>query len=48
MNIRLENGETRHGLVLEIADDLAVVQVFEGTGGIRPRAAAVAFADTGS
>ncbi len=44
--IRLGGGETRHGLVLEADRDLAVVQVLEGTGGMRPSAASVAF--TGS
>ena len=34
--IRLDSGEVRHGLVLEVEDDLAVVQVLEGTGGLRP------------
>lgn len=41
--IRLGNGETRHGLVLEADRDLAVVQVLEGTGGMRPDATRVAF-----
>ena len=29
-------GEVRHGLVLEVDRDLAVVQVLEGTEGMRP------------
>jgi V/A-type H+-transporting ATPase subunit B len=41
--IRLGSGEIRHGLVLEVDRDLAVVQVLEGTDGIDPAAAAVAF-----
>jgi V/A-type H+-transporting ATPase subunit B len=41
--IRLGNGETRHGLVLEADRDLAVVQVLEGTGGMQPSATSVAF-----
>jgi V/A-type H+-transporting ATPase subunit B len=41
--IRLGNGETRHGLVLEADRDLAVVQVLEGTGGMKPTATSVAF-----
>ncbi len=41
--IRLGNGETRHGLVLEADRDLAVVQVLEGTGGMRPAATSIAF-----
>ncbi len=44
--IRLGGGETRHGLVLEANRDLAVVQVLEGTEGMRPSATSVAF--TGS
>ena len=32
--IRLESGQVRHGLVLEALDDLAVVQVLEGTTGM--------------
>lgn len=32
--IRMPSGETRHGLVLEVDRDLAVVQVLEGTDGI--------------
>ncbi|MGZ4201365.1 MAG: V-type ATP synthase subunit B [Thermoleophilaceae bacterium] len=44
--IRLENGELRHGVVLDVHDDLAVVQVFEGTDGIGVEGVRVAF--TGS
>ncbi len=42
--IRLDGGEVRHGLVLEADDDLAVVQVLEGTAGIDPARMAVEFA----
>jgi len=42
-SIRLPSGEVRRGLVLEVHDDLAVVQVFEGTSGIDPSTVAVAF-----
>jgi V/A-type H+-transporting ATPase subunit B len=42
--IRLEAGETRHGLVLDADQDLAVVQVLEGTAGMSQFAAKVAFA----
>jgi V/A-type H+-transporting ATPase subunit B len=42
--VRLGSGEERHGLVLEVDRDLAVVQVLEGTDGIDPGAARVAFA----
>jgi V/A-type H+/Na+-transporting ATPase subunit B len=41
--IRLAGGELRHGLVLEVDRDLAVVQVLEGTDGIDPTATSVAF-----
>jgi V/A-type H+-transporting ATPase subunit B len=41
--IRLDSGELRHGLVLEVDRDLAVVQVLEGTAGIDPDATTVAF-----
>lgn len=34
VRIRLDSGELRHGLVLEVDHDLAVVQVLEGTGGM--------------
>jgi V/A-type H+/Na+-transporting ATPase subunit B len=44
--IRLASGEVRHGLVLDVHDDLAVVQVFEGTDGIGTEGLRVAF--TGS
>ena len=41
--IRMGDGQTRHGLVLEADRDLAVVQVLEGTGGMRTTATRVAF-----
>ncbi|HEY5143982.1 MAG TPA: V-type ATP synthase subunit B [Solirubrobacteraceae bacterium] len=41
--IRLESGEVRHGVVLDVHDDLAVVEVFEGTGGIGIEGASVSF-----
>lgn len=44
--IQLPGGQVRHGVVLEAADDLAVVQVLEGTDGIAPSTTSVAF--TGS
>jgi V/A-type H+-transporting ATPase subunit B len=34
VEVRLDSGEVRHGLVLEVDRDVAVVQVFEGTGGL--------------
>ncbi|QBJ98647.1 V-type ATP synthase subunit B [Rhodococcus sp. ABRD24] len=42
--IRLDSGEVRHGLVLEVDRDLAVVQVLEGTDGMRPDGTRVVFA----
>jgi V/A-type H+-transporting ATPase subunit B len=44
--LRLPGGEIRHGLVLEVDRDLAVVQVLEGTAGIDPGAVHVAFEGT--
>ncbi len=44
--IRLANGEQRHGLVLEVDRDLAVVQVLEGTDGMDPGQITVAFDGT--
>ena len=41
--IRMENEQTRHGLVLDADRDLAVVQVLEGTEGMRTTATRVAF-----
>ena len=41
--IRMETGPVRHGLVLEADRDLAVVQILEGTGGMRPTQTRVAF-----
>ncbi len=43
VEIRLDSGETRHGVVLEVDRDLAVVQVFEGTGGLPLRGLRVSF-----
>jgi V/A-type H+-transporting ATPase subunit B len=44
--IRMDSGEVRHGVVLDVHDDLAVVEVFEGTSGLGLGDARVAF--TGS
>jgi V/A-type H+-transporting ATPase subunit B len=41
--IRLHTGELCHGVVLEADGDLAVVQVLEGTSGVRPRDTSVRF-----
>jgi V/A-type H+/Na+-transporting ATPase subunit B len=42
--IRLESGELRHGTVLDVHADLAVLEVLEGTSGMRLDSARVAFA----
>src|SRR5690606_39461423 len=44
--IKLPGGQRRHGLVLEVDRDLAVVQVLEGTDGIDPQRVAVSFEGT--
>ena len=41
--VRLPSGEVRHGLVLEVSGDVAVVEVLQGTGGIDPDLVGVAF-----
>ena len=41
--IRLDSGVLRHGVVLEVDRDLAVVEVFEGTAGLRLDDVRVAF-----
>ncbi len=41
--IHLDTGEVRHGIVLEVAGELAVVQVFEGTQGLSLGGARVSF-----
>jgi V/A-type H+-transporting ATPase subunit B len=41
--VRLPSGEARRGLVLEVHGDLAVLEVLEGTSGIDPELATVAF-----
>ena len=41
--IRLESGEIRHGTVLDVHADLAVIEVLEGTSGMRLDSARVAF-----
>lgn len=43
IDIRMQNGEIRQGQVLEIQEDKALVQVFEGTGGINMRDSSVRF-----
>lgn len=41
--IRLESGEVRHGVVLDISEGLAVLEVFEGTAGLSLDGVRVAF-----
>ena len=41
--IQLPSGQQRHGLVLEVDRDLAVVQVLEGTSGMKPSATRILF-----
>ena len=43
IEVRLQNGEIRQGQVLEIQEDKALVQIFEGTGGINLRESSVRF-----
>jgi V/A-type H+/Na+-transporting ATPase subunit B len=43
VTVRMDNGETRHGLVLEVDHDTAVVQVLEGTAGMRRDGVGVEF-----
>ncbi|HEY7621471.1 MAG TPA: V-type ATP synthase subunit B [Solirubrobacteraceae bacterium] len=44
--IRLASGERRHGVVLDVDGDLAVIQVFEGTDGVGTDGLRVAFTGT--
>ncbi|MGA7987578.1 MAG: V-type ATP synthase subunit B [Candidatus Dormiibacterota bacterium] len=46
VSITLDSGEQRHGVVLDVDDNLAVVQVFEGTSGISLGGIRVAFSGT--
>jgi V/A-type H+-transporting ATPase subunit B len=41
--ITLPTGEMRHGVVLDVSRDLAVVEVYEGTAGLTPNAVRVGF-----
>lgn len=43
IEVRLQNGEIRQGQVLEVQEDKALVQIFEGTSGINLRDSAVRF-----
>lgn len=43
VRIRLPTGETRHGVVLDVSRELAVVEVYEGTAGLTRAETRVAF-----
>lgn len=43
VDIQMQNGETRRGRVLEVAEDIAMVQVFEGTSGVNLQETSVRF-----
>ncbi|MHC5374904.1 V-type ATP synthase subunit B [Enterococcus sp. LJL120] len=43
IEVRMQNGEIRRGQVLEIHEDKALVQIFEGTSGINLRDSSVRF-----
>jgi V/A-type H+/Na+-transporting ATPase subunit B len=43
VEVRMEGGEVRHGVVLEVDRDLAIVEVLEGTSGISPTGSRVVF-----
>jgi len=42
-DIKLDTGEIRHGTVLDVHEDLAIVEILEGTSGMRLDSARVAF-----
>lgn len=44
VEIHLDDGDIRHGVVVESGEDVVIVQVLEGTDGIAPARAGVAFA----
>ena len=43
IEVRMQNGEIRRGQVLEVQEDKAMVQIFEGTSGINLRDSTVRF-----
>jgi V/A-type H+-transporting ATPase subunit B len=43
VEIKLDDGTTRHGKVLESSQNKVIVQLFEGTSGVNPRKARVQF-----
>ena len=46
VRITLPDGRTRTGVVLDVSSDLTVIEVYEGTMGLRPRELRVRFAGT--
>lgn len=47
VEVELPNGEVRHGKVLEVSDDTALVQLFEGARGVSTRGTKVRFLGKG-
>ena len=47
VEVELPNGEVRHGKVLEVSDDRALVQLFEGARGVSTRGTKVRFLGKG-
>jgi V/A-type H+-transporting ATPase subunit B len=43
VEIHMPNGDTRHGVVVDVDHDLAVIEVFEGTDGIGAHSNTIAF-----
>ena len=43
IEVRMQNGEIRRGQVLEVQEDKAMVQIFEGTSGINLKNSYVRF-----
>lgn len=43
IEVRMQNGEIRRGQVLEVQEDKAMVQIFEGTSGINLKILPYAF-----
>ena len=43
IEVRMQNGEIRRGQVLEVQEDKAMVQIFEGTSGINLKNSSVRF-----
>ena len=47
VQVRMDSGEVRQGQVLEVSDDYAVVQVFEGTSNLSAEESKARFLGTG-